>query len=125
MIRTCEFKQVDEYHVKCPACGKHLSGTPEGYEGKVICSAFGVGTIVSRKLQTLANTFHMTFNECPACITLKSQMNINGVDWTESNASRLVDMISSNAKKLGVIIPKTVLNKVLASAIKEERDTNG
>ena len=121
MMYTCQFKQFNEHEVKCTDCGKHLSGTPETYEGRVICSAHGVGTIVARKLQTLADTLHMKFTECPACLTIKSQMNINGVDWTEQYANKLVEMIQANAKNQGLIAPKIVLNQILASAIKEER----
>ena len=126
MMRTCQFKQFNEYEVKCPDCGKHLSGTPETYEGKVICAAHGVGTIVARKLQTLADTLHMKFVECPACITIKSQMNINGVDWTEKYRDKLVKMIQANAEQQGLNAPRIVLNQILASAFKEERsNTDG
>ena len=121
MMRTCKFIQFNEYEVKCPDCGKHLSGTPERYEGRVICSAHGVGTIVARKLQTLADTLHMKFKECPSCLTIKSRMNINGVDWTEKNTKKLVEMIQANAASQGIKAPKIVLNTIIASAIKEER----
>ena len=122
MIVTCEFVQFNEYEVKCPDCGKHLSGTPERYKGRVVCAAHGVGTIVARKLQTLANILHIPFKECPACLTIKSQMNINGVDWTEQNAAKLVKMIQENAKSQGLVAPKIALDQILSSAIKEERN---
>ena len=63
----------------------------------------------------------MKFKECPACLTIKSQMNINGVDWTEKYTEKLVGMIQANAASQGFTAPKIVLNKILASAIKEER----
>jgi len=35
----CRFRQYDPYHVRCVACGRRLSGTPEQYDGKIACKA--------------------------------------------------------------------------------------
>ena len=120
-MRTCVFRQINKHEVKCPHCGKHYSGTPEKYAGRIVCGAFGVGSVFARRLQTLADTLHFTFKECSSCLSMKVQMNINGPEWTDRNRKKLIEMIQKNAKAQNINVPKAALDLILSSAIKEER----
>lgn len=119
---TCEFVQIDEHHVKCPLCGKMLSGTPERYADKIFCKEKGLGSEFSRELQKWANLFGIKFKKCRRCRDLELQMNINDHEWLEQYREEIVTAVQNNAKHQGILVPKLIIRKMLKKAERRLED---
>ncbi len=121
-IITCEFIQVDEYHVKCSACGKSLSGTPEKYKGMYPCSAKGIGTDFANMMDWWANVLRIEYTKCNSCISLEKLMNQNGAEWVKTHHDAIVEAVHNNGVQQGLKIPKLGISRILRKA---ERATDG
>jgi len=117
-VITCEFIQVDEYHVKCTSCGRTLSGTPERYDGKYPCSAKGIGTDFTNLMEWWANVLRIEYTKCASCISLEKLMNQNGARWVRANHDAIVQAVHNNAVEQGLKIPKFGISRMLKKAEK-------
>lgn len=104
-VPWCEFEQVDEQHVACRFCRRRLSGTPERYAGKIICTEHGPGTDFEQVLQRVAKILRMELKPCGRCKRLRKRMNEEGRQWCKENRLLIVAMAQYNAKAQGLRIP--------------------
>ena len=109
----CEFEQYDDYHVKCIHCDRRLSGTPEKYEGKIVCKAQGIGTDFSKLMQRWATTFRIHYTKCPKCLSLEEEMNVEGAKWVRDRHDAIVRIVVDNAKEQGITIPGMAISNML------------
>lgn len=109
--QTCQFEQINQFEVRCIYCGRALSGTPERYNGRLICKerGEGPGTELEKIFKWWGKRLGVDYTPCNKCKKMRQEMDFYGKEWVKKNSDGLTEQIRRNAERQGVIVPTAMI----------------